>query len=122
MFTFYFQFVPFSLPILHFYLSRFLGVALFLDALIIFTVRFVSVCVWQVEWAIRRQERLGVRWSAQGMLRVEQEAMRQLFIPTLNSISQVGTREREREIKTFMYCTGYTTRIHKEGERGRGGT
>ncbi|KAK3856539.1 hypothetical protein Pcinc_037148 [Petrolisthes cinctipes] len=42
-----------------------------------------------VEWAIKRQhERLGVRWSAQGMLRVEQEAMRRLFIPTLNNITQ----------------------------------
>ncbi|XP_045600464.1 uncharacterized protein [Procambarus clarkii] len=41
-----------------------------------------------VEWAIKKQQHLGVRWSAQGMLRVEQETMRQLFLPTLSSITQ----------------------------------
>ncbi|XP_069954654.1 mucin-2-like isoform X2 [Cherax quadricarinatus] len=41
-----------------------------------------------VEWAIKKQQHLGVRWSSQGMLRVEQETMRQLFLPTLSSITQ----------------------------------
>ncbi|XP_042887588.1 uncharacterized protein LOC122263281 isoform X2 [Penaeus japonicus] len=41
-----------------------------------------------VEWAIKKHQHLGVRWSAQGMLRVEQETMRQLFLPTLANITQ----------------------------------
>ncbi|XP_071528286.1 uncharacterized protein [Panulirus ornatus] len=41
-----------------------------------------------VEWAIKKHQQLGVRWSAQGMLRVEQETMRQLFLPTLSNITQ----------------------------------
>ncbi|XP_064095430.1 uncharacterized protein LOC135207538 isoform X2 [Macrobrachium nipponense] len=41
-----------------------------------------------VEWAMKKHQNLGVKWSAQGMLRVEQDTMRQLFMPTLTSITQ----------------------------------
>ncbi|XP_076061934.1 uncharacterized protein LOC143037499 isoform X2 [Oratosquilla oratoria] len=41
-----------------------------------------------VEWAIRKGAGEGVRWSAQGMLRVEPDAMRRLFIPTLDNITK----------------------------------
>ena len=41
-----------------------------------------------VESAVRRYASEGVRWSAQGMLRLSPEAMRQLFLPTLAGIRQ----------------------------------
>lgn len=40
----------------------------------------------QVESAIRKYDNKDIRWSSQGMLRLNPDAMRQLFTPTLNSI------------------------------------
>ena len=48
---------------------------------------------------MRRYEHLGVKWSSQGMLRLETEAMTRLFIPTLNNITKVLYVEEEEERK-----------------------
>lgn len=45
-----------------------------------------------VEWAIRKYGDIDIKWSAQGMLRLTQEAMRKLFMPTILKIKEaVGT-------------------------------
>ena len=44
----------------------------------------------QIEWAIKKHSHLGVKWSSQGMLRIEQDTMRQLFLPTLDNICHVS--------------------------------
>ncbi|XP_050700037.1 heat shock 70 kDa protein 12A-like isoform X2 [Eriocheir sinensis] len=41
-----------------------------------------------VESAVRKHQHLGVRWSSQGMLRLDPEAMHRLFLPTLISITE----------------------------------
>ncbi|XP_067935317.1 heat shock 70 kDa protein 12A-like isoform X2 [Watersipora subatra] len=41
-----------------------------------------------VEWAIRKYGDSEIRWSAQGMLRLTQEAMRKLFMPTILKIKE----------------------------------
>lgn len=41
-----------------------------------------------VEWAIRKYGNADIRWSAQGMLRLTQEAMRRLFMPTILRIKE----------------------------------
>ena len=45
-----------------------------------------------MEWAIRKHGDPDIRWSAQGMLRLTQEAMRKLFMPTVLKIKEsIGT-------------------------------
>jgi len=41
-----------------------------------------------VEWALRKHGDPDIRWSAQGMMRLTQEAMRKLFIPTIHKIKE----------------------------------
>ena len=43
----------------------------------------------EVESAIRKYGDLHVRWSTQGMLRLDQDAMKSLFQPTLRAIIEV---------------------------------
>lgn len=41
-----------------------------------------------VEYAIRKHGDPEIKWSAQGMLRLTQEAMRKLFVPTVAKIKE----------------------------------
>lgn len=41
-----------------------------------------------MESAVRKYGDPNIRWSSQGMLRLAPEAMRRLFLPTLNRIKQ----------------------------------
>ena len=42
----------------------------------------------QVESAIRKYSDKDIRWSSQGMLRLTTDAMRRLFMPTMERIKQ----------------------------------
>lgn len=44
----------------------------------------------EVEFAIRKYADPHIRWSTQGMLRLDQEAMRNLFQPTIRAILEVS--------------------------------
>lgn len=45
-----------------------------------------------MESAIRKHGNVDIKWSAQGMLRLTQEGMRRLFVPTILKIKEaVGT-------------------------------
>ena len=56
----------------------------------------------EIDAAVRKYGNTHIRWSSQGMLRLDQEAMRSLFEPTLNSILEVNT-SRYAQVPSLTY-------------------
>ena len=59
----------------------------------------------QVEGAIRRYGDKDIRWSSQGMLRLSPEAMRRMFLPTMERIKMaVGDVLNNPNVKGENKC------------------